>query len=59
MINDLIKRCQEEVGIKSCKDCGLCEQDNFNDLECLEYLIEIYNKKYDEDYCIVHWSGRF
>ena len=52
MINDLIKKCQEEIDIKSCKDCGLCEQNNFNDLECLEYLIEIYNIKYDEDSCI-------
>ena len=59
MVNNLIKMCQEEVDIKNCKDCGLCEQNNFNDLECLEYLIKIYNKKYDEDYCIVHWSERF
>lgn len=53
MINDLIKMCQEEVEITTCKDCGLYKQDKINDLDCLEYLIKMYCKKYDQDCHIV------
>lgn len=52
MINDLIKRCQEEVGLTSCENCILFEENINNDFICLSYLITAYNEKYNEKFCI-------
>lgn len=56
MINDLIKRCQEEGCCDNCKECGY-NADNLDDeICCLIELLDMFNTKYKTNYGIVDFN---
>lgn len=53
MINDLIKRCQEDGACANCHSCGYNANNLDDEICCLIELINSLNEKYKTNYKII------
>lgn len=56
MIDDLIKRCQENIRFKSCEECGYNCNDEYDEFLYLQELVVKYNEKYGVNYAITDYD---